>query len=202
MFLIGDGVSITGSTGRLEFIARTCSQPVKLGAIPLSFLHLSTPASISTELNLRAVTPADDAFLRAVYASTRAEELATTPWSMEEKAAFCEMQFKAQDAHYRREYPATEFLIIERAGVPTGRLLIDRSDTFVHILDISLLPEHRNAGIGSYLLRALQDEAAGIGKSVTIYVEKFNPAQRLYARLGFKPVEDTGIYLRLDWQLP
>jgi microcystin-dependent protein len=65
---------------------------------------------------------------------------------------------------------------------------------------IALLPEHRRAGIGTKLLRTLQNEARTAGKTLTIHVEKFNPALRLYQRLGFRQIEDKGVYLFLEWK--
>jgi predicted GNAT family acetyltransferase len=42
-----------------------------------------------------------------------------------------------------------------------------------------------NRGLGTTLLRNLQSEAAAAGKPLRIHVERFNPALRLYERLGF-----------------
>ena len=50
------------------------------------------------------------------------------------------------------------------------------------------------------LLRGLQSEAAAAGKPLRIHVERFNPALRLYERLGFRLVEDHGLYLFLEWR--
>ena len=150
-------------------------------------------------LRLRTATPEDERFLRVVYASTRAEELARVPWSDEQKRAFTDMQFAAQDADYRRNYPDAQYSIIEVQGVPAGRLYVDRCKNEIRIIDITLLPEHRRAGIGTKLLRELQDEARTADKALTIHVEKFNPALRLYRRLGFKQTEDKGVYLFLEW---
>ena len=150
-------------------------------------------------LNLRTITPEDESFLAALYASTRAEELAQTTWSDEQKAMFCRMQFNAQTADYQRNYPDASFQIIERGGVPAGRLLVLRSDEAIHVIDIALMPEHRGAGIGTKLLKKLQKEARAAGKPLTIHVERFNPALRLYQRLGFKQVEDKGVYLLMEW---
>ena len=36
------------------------------------------------------------------------------------------------------------------------------------------------------------------GKPVTIHVEKYNPAMRLYERLGFTPSADRGVYVLLE----
>jgi ribosomal protein S18 acetylase RimI-like enzyme len=149
---------------------------------------------------LRAATSEDEQFLRAVYAGTRAEELARVPWTDEQKRAFTNMQFAAQDADYRRNYPDAKYSIIEVQGVPVGRFYVDRCKKEIRIIDIALLPEHRRAGIGTKLLRELQDEACTAGKVLTIHVEKFNPALRLYQRLGFEQIEDKGVYLFLEWK--
>jgi ribosomal protein S18 acetylase RimI-like enzyme len=148
---------------------------------------------------LRPATEADRDFLQALYASTRAEELAVTGWSEEQKRDFTEQQFTAQDAHYRQHYPSAEFSIVKRDGEAIGRLYVDRWTREIRIMDIALLPEHRGAGIGTRLLRGLMEEAAAAGKALSIHVEKFNPALRLYDRLGFRVKEDKGVYLLMEW---
>ena len=151
-------------------------------------------------ISLRPITLEDDSFLAGLYASTRAEELAVTGWSDEQKAIFCRGQFDAQTAHYRDNYPGASLQIIERAGAPIGRLYVAGWEREIRIMDIALMPEHRGAGIGAQLLRELQDEARAAGKSLSIHVERFNPALRLYERLGFKQVEDKGVYLLMEWR--
>src|SRR5207237_1281307 len=141
---------------------------------------------------LRPITAEDDSFLAGVYASTRAEELVPTGWSDEEKAIFCRRQFDAQTAHYRENYPGASFQVIERDGEPVGRLYVARWEKEIRIIDITLLPEFRGTGIGTKLLRDLQEEARVAGKSLTIHVERFNHAMGLYQRLGFEQVEDKG----------
>jgi len=150
-------------------------------------------------LSLRPITPADEPFLARLYASTREQELALINWSDEQKALFCRLQFNAQTADYQRNYPDASFDVIERDGVAAGRLLVLRSEEAVHVIDIALLPEHRGAGIGTKFLRELQEEAKAAGKKLSIHVEVFNPARRLYERLGFKQVEDKGVYLLMEW---
>jgi GNAT superfamily N-acetyltransferase len=160
----------------------------------------SKESDTSDSPRLRAATPEDEPFLRAVYACTRAEELARAPWSDEQKRAFTDQQFTAQDAHYRQHYPTAQYSIIEVQGVPAGRLYVDRWEKEIRIMDIALLPEHRRAGIGTKLLGELQDEARTVGKALTIHVEKFNPALSLYHRLGFQLIEDKSVYLFLEWK--
>jgi ribosomal protein S18 acetylase RimI-like enzyme len=153
-------------------------------------------------LSLRPITPQDVPFLAGVYASTRAEELAVTGWGDEDKAVFCRRQFDAQSAHYRENYPGASLQIIERDGVSIGRLYVAHWEREIRIMDIALLPEHRGSGIGTELLRDLQEEARSAGKSLTIHVERFNPALRLYQRLGFQQIEDKGVYLLMRWSAP
>jgi len=151
-------------------------------------------------ISLRPITPGDESFLASLYASTREQELAQTNWSDEQKAMFCRMQFNAQTKDYGANYPDASFQIIERDGVAAGRLLVMRSDEAVHVIDIALIPVHRGAGIGTKLLKELQAEARAAGKKASIYVERFNPARRLYERLGFKQVEEKGVYLLMEWK--
>src|SRR3954451_21173807 len=140
-------------------------------------------------ISLRPITPKDEDFLARIYASSRAEELAVTGWPEEQKADFCRSQFDAQSAYYATNYPGASFQIIERDGWPVGRLYVARWEKENRIVDITLLPEFRGSGIGTKLLRELQDEARTAGKSLTIHVERFNRALALYQRLGFEQVE-------------
>ena len=151
-------------------------------------------------LAFRHITDADLPFLARVYASTRAEELATaSTWSDEQKAAFIDHQFRAQHAHYQKYYPEADWLVTRHGSEDVGRLYIERWPTQHRIIDITFLPEHRGRGFGEALLRDLLEEAAAAGKDVSIHVEKFNPAMGLYRRLGFKCVEDKGVYDLMRW---
>ena len=136
-----------------------------------------------------------------LYASTRAEEMATVvDWTDEQKEAFLRMQFQAQHAWYREHYEGAQFDLLLVDGAPAGRLYVHRRENEIRLMDISLLPEYRNTGVGSSLLRELMSEAEAAGKPLTIHVEKYNPAMRLYLRLGFKPIEDRGPYDLLEWR--
>jgi len=151
---------------------------------------------------LRPVRPSDSEFLYRVYANTRYEELAPTGWSPDQTEAFLRMQFRAQHTYYHDQYPTAAYDIIESDGEPVGRLYVHRTPTELHIIDISLLPEHRRAGIGSELLRRLFAEATAANIPVRIHVEVFNPAMRLYKRLGFVRLSGSGVYDLMEWRPP
>ena len=152
------------------------------------------------KISLRSVQPADEPFLYDVYASTRTEELALVDWSDEQKSAFVRQQFEAQTRHYREHYPTATLDLILVDGEPAGRLYVDRWPGEIRVVDIVLLPPYQRTGIGERLLREVQAEAAASGRPVTIHVERFNPAQQLYARLGFVTADDAGpVHLLMRW---
>jgi len=164
-------------------------------------MALSSPLTSNwiMAVNLRPVDGNDTDFLFSVYASTRAEEMARVDWIAEQQEAFLRMQFRAQTQFYIENYPGAEFQVIMLNDQPIGRLYIHRREDEIRIMDIAVLPAHRNAGIGSSLLRDILEEGKNLNLPVTIHVEQFNPAMRLYQRLGFQPKEDKGVYLLMEW---
>ncbi len=156
-------------------------------------------AEPSWRVGLRPVVDSDEGFLRAVYASTRADELALVDWPDADKAAFVTMQFAAQAAHYREHYPDADQAVIEADGAPVGRLYLDRRADEVRIVDIALLPEARGHGVGAHLLRRVLEEGAARGVPVRIHVERFNRALGLYRRLGFTEIGEAGVYVFMEW---
>jgi len=161
-----------------------------------------TPASDSVESTLELVgeSDSDRAFLARLYASTRKEELAPLPWAEEQKLAFLRAQFEAQDQHYREHYADTVRRLIRIDGANAGRLYIQNRSHELRIVDIALLPEYRGRGVGGRLVEQVLYEAAQAGKAVRIHVEKNNPAYGLYRRLGFRLLEDKGVYDLLEWR--
>ena len=151
-------------------------------------------------ITLRDALPADEVLLFALYASSRAEEMALVPWSDEQRDGFLRMQYDAQTTHYRQAFPNANFSVILRDEVPVGRLYVSRKENEIRILDITVLPELRNQGIGTAMLDDLVREAAQLKKHVVIYVETFNPSLRLFERLGFKSIAEEGINFLMKYQ--
>lgn len=137
-------------------------------------------------------------FLYRVYASTRTDELARLPWTEEQKEAFLRQQFNAQHAHYQEHYHDAAFQVVLKDGVAIGRLYVARWPSDIRIVDVALLPEHRGGGVGTRLIRELFAEGDASGRRVSIHVEVFNPARRLYERLGFVQTEDKGVYVFME----
>ena len=149
-------------------------------------------------ITLRPVVAADEPLLLEIYASTRAEEMAMVPWTREQQEEFVRAQFAAQQEHYRKLQPDANHDIIMLHDRPVGRLYIARTKEGIEIMDITLLPQDRNSGIGSSIIKVLMAEAAH-SRSLRIYVETFNPSLRLFERLGFRAVEEQGFHLLMEW---
>jgi ribosomal protein S18 acetylase RimI-like enzyme len=150
-------------------------------------------------ITFRPARAEDAPFLFAVYASTRAAELALLDWDDAQRTAFLTMQFAAQQRYYRTVYPDAECRMIVADGIPVGQMYVERQPTVLLLLDFAVPTEHRSRGIGAAALRLLLDEAAGAGKPVRLHVERTNPARRLYARLGFRWIADAGIHWLMEW---
>jgi GNAT superfamily N-acetyltransferase len=148
---------------------------------------------------LRSAGPEDEGFLFHLYCTTRAEEVAAWGWPPVQRDLFLQMQYRGLTQQYA-QLRDTEHQLILRDGHPAGRLLVARWPEQLRVVDVALLPEYRGSGLGTALLRALQAEAKEAGKPLRLRVLKTNPAARLYARLGFVPLDDDGLYVQMEWR--
>lgn len=148
-----------------------------------------------TAIAVRPALPEEDELLFRIYAATRTEELAQTDWDDTQKETFLRQQSAAQLAHYRQHYPGALFALITAEGTPIGRLFLYRTPHEHRLMDIALFPEWRGRAIGTRLTEQIIADADAAGVPVSLHVERFNPAYRLYLRLGFREVAERGIYV-------
>ena len=153
----------------------------------------------AASITMRQVSQEDEPFLYEVYASTRAAEMSVVPWEEAQKEAFLKQQFTAQRDHYLKHYPEAQYQIILLDERPVGRIYVDRSDDEIRILDITLLPHYRGAGVGTPLIEEIMSEGQRSGRAVSIYVDNFSPALHLFDRLGFNRIEENGIHVLFKW---
>jgi ribosomal protein S18 acetylase RimI-like enzyme len=160
------------------------------------------PVDAIDGIRLRPMRAEDQPFLRRLYGTVRDAELRVTGWDDAQKRAFLDMQFEAQTRGYRDSFPDARFDVVEVDGTAVGRMTVSREGATMRLVDVALLPEHCGRGTGGRLLRALQAEAAATGSTIVLHVENYNPALRLYVRLGFGVVDDNGLNLRMTWSPP
>lgn len=156
---------------------------------------------MTASFELRPVRRLDEPLLLQLYTSTREAEMAVVPWTDEQKREFVLMQFQAQTADYTARFPQSEHSIITVDGTDVGRVWIDRRSDEIRLLDITVLPRHRNRGLGQALLESLQAEAraADVALRHSVYATNAD-AKRLYERMDFVVVEDFGSYALMEWQ--
>ena len=110
---------------------------------------------------LRPETVQDEPFLRRLFASTRAGEMAWLPWTEEQKTAFMAMQYDLRQSQYCLNYPDADFLIVSSMGNPAGRIAVHRGDAAFHLIECCLAPgmvrsrhwrptDRRSAGRGGH----------------------------------------------------
>lgn len=153
-------------------------------------------------IRLRPFSVLDLDFLSKVYFSTREEELQqVSDWTNEMKLSFLTQQFEAQHEYYQKNYLGGQFFVVERGIEKIGRLYYKEGfEGTIRIIDIALLPKFQKKGFGTNILNGIFKRAKEIKQNVTIHVESFNPAMKLYNKLGFEKISETnGVYHLLEW---
>jgi ribosomal protein S18 acetylase RimI-like enzyme len=143
---------------------------------------------------LRDARPADAEFEQFLYASTR-EDL--RPLGDEVFEGLIGMQFRAQSMAIRLDHPNAQRQIVMVDKSPVGRLVVDLSGAQVELLDLAVLPDFRNHGIGTGVLRGVCAQADRLNRAVRLLVEKQSRSVRLFERLGFVVRGDEGMYLAM-----
>jgi ribosomal protein S18 acetylase RimI-like enzyme len=152
-------------------------------------------------LALRPERPQDQAFRFALFCSTRQPEWQQAPLPQQLREALERQQFQAQTLSYAQSFPQARFDIVELAGEPIGRIVVDRPGDRIALVDQAIVPLFRSRGVGTAIMRALMDEAAAGGMPLRLMVSGENAAAlRLYRRLGFRPIGEANPYLELEWR--
>lgn len=162
---------------------------------------MQTDEQISHQLSFRSITESDLPFLRKLYGTTRQEEMDLLHnWSREEKHDFLDQQFHAQHSFYQQSFPKAQFDLVSHRGIRIGRLYQEERIDEIRIIDIAIIPQYRNQGIGSKLIREIIDRAENINKCVRIHVEHNNRALHLYLNLGFQQIDTSGVYFLMEFR--
>ncbi len=122
--------------------------------------------------------PPDRGFLYRLYEGTRGQQFAQIALPPAQLEALVRMQFSAQQTGYRDQYPRS----------------LDESAAEIAIVDIAILPEYQRCGLGTAVLARIVNDAARVGKTVRLRVDRMNfGAARLYRRLGFEVVSGNDV---------
>lgn len=147
--------------------------------------------------SLRPAAPDDEGFLIALFASTR-PDVGAWACGEEEKAGFLLAQYRMREHSFQTRYPGAVSSVIRAAGKDAGRICVAGTPREIRILDIALLPEWRNRGIGSAVIGGILEEARGGRLPVRLMVERFSRARPLYERMGFHIVDESGTHYLME----
>ncbi|MFZ6780734.1 GNAT family N-acetyltransferase [Undibacterium sp. Ji83W] len=151
-------------------------------------------------LALRKVNDDDQAFLDVLYASRR-EDLQQMPMDAAFIAQMIKMQQHVQMEGIRMNYPDAGHWLIEDAGQPVGRVIIDTGSNDVRLVDIAIIPAAQRRGIAKAILLAMQADAQSQGKGVSLAVEQTNFAARgLYLQSGFVVHSADALFEQMYWR--
>ena len=159
------------------------------------------PQVKSIMITFKNVEDKDQHFIEKVFRSTREEELNLMNWSEDQKQSFSIMQSIAQLHDYKKNYKGAEHKIILYKKKPVGRIYLWESNAEIRIIDISLLTEFRNRGIGRTVITDIIKLAILKNKNVTLAVGYRNPAKRLYEKLGFKKKSTTDTHEQMVYRV-
>ena len=145
----------------------------------------------------RPATAEDDDFLFALFKAVRAPEFARAAIEPAQLEMLMRIQFAGQQQSYGAQYPGGHD-IIQLEGQPIGRIWLYRGPSQHQLVDISLLPEFQNRGIGSVLLRKAIAEARAAGARLACSVAAANQGSlRFHQRLGFRIAGQDEVYYDL-----
>lgn len=150
-------------------------------------------------ISLRPATTEDGEFLLEVFKSSRGDDLRELGWDEDRIREFLGMQFEAQQRLYQSDYQQADDQIVLCEGKPAGRLTVERRDHEIRCVDVALLPARRNIGIGTFLIRQLQEESRLTNQPLRLGVIRFSRAINLFERLGFVRTSETGAHFQMEW---
>jgi ribosomal protein S18 acetylase RimI-like enzyme len=154
----------------------------------------------NNSLTLRPARGEDAAFLLEVYKSSRGEDLRELGWDENRVAEFLDMQYEAQRTFDDQDYAQANDAVILSAGERAGRLLVDSRENEIRCVDLALLPEFRDRGLGTLILRRLQRDATEANKPLRLQVIRYSRAVGLFERLGFVRTSETGTHFQMEWK--
>jgi ribosomal protein S18 acetylase RimI-like enzyme len=149
-----------------------------------------------------AVFLTDETFLHYLFSDAH-QEFQQLPLPPEEIDSVVSMQFHLQQQGYESQFPESRHDLILLDEEPVGRIWVNRAEEDMTVVDIALLAQHRNRGIGAMLYLRVMEEARAARLPVRCSVERYNIGSfRFHDRLGFRVYEETETMQFMEWVPP
>ena len=148
-------------------------------------------------VELRAELAGDRVFCEALFIEMQGPVLELAEWNIDQCVAYLKLQFAQRERDNRLRYPRADYRIVCFGDERVGRLVVDRSETSIRLLEIVIGADFRGRGIARDCLRRLCAEADARGCTVELLVAVDNPAVRLYLDFDFEAADNDGMYFRM-----
>ena len=144
-------------------------------------------------VDLRTATPDDLESLFDLYATMFRSHIEDI-WGWDEAW---------QRSHFERDMESTFTSVVEVAGKTVGYMQTVTRSEHLYLRNIALHPDAQGRGIGTRLVKELQEKSRGLGVPVELSVFRTNPrAQEFYGRLGFQRAGKTDTHIDMSWHPP
>lgn len=132
-----------------------------------------------------------------LFKIVRLPDFAEVPIPPAQLEMLMEIQYAGQKQTYGTQYPdGHEIVLLD--GNPIGRFWVYAGPGEHRLVDISLMPEHRNQGIGTGLVTEAIAAARAAGARLCCSVAVTNEGSlRFHQRLGFAIVGEDEVYCDL-----
>ena len=116
-------------------------------------------------------------------------------------AQLSQIQLQAKSNSYKEVWPLAETFIIVFKNQNAGKVIVQNNIESIQIIDLIIIEDLRNNGLGKALLSKLKSNAQLKNKKlINLTVAKGNPAINLYLRCGFLVIKesDSQVYMSLQ----
>lgn len=150
-------------------------------------------------LTLRLSKAEDQGFMEAVFCSTR-EHFYLMPLPKLQLDLLLKQQFVLQQSSYANQFPHAQTFVVELGGQTIGKVTLNQSGNELHIIDMALLPQVRNKGYGTAILKSIQLWTKKQKLQLKLSVDQQNiRAKKLYLVLGFNAVSSSETHDTMVW---
>ncbi|HEY8945620.1 MAG TPA: GNAT family N-acetyltransferase [Polyangiaceae bacterium] len=105
-----------------------------------------------------------------------------------------------QDIWFEKSLNEAEYRIVELNGMPVGAFGVRDHVDHIALVEMQVLPQHQNMGIGSELLALELKRAVELELPVRLQVLRQNRARRFYTRSGFTLDGETDTHCLMIWR--
>ena len=147
-------------------------------------------------LQIREFSKSEKDYKKHLFVENKISQLDAQHWSEDLKTQITNMQYMAQENHINTYFPEAKDSVIICNNKKVGRLVFEKSDFKLHVIDIVIEKKHQNKGLGTEILTKLISE----NELISLNVDMNNPALNLYQRLGFKVIEQRNHQYFMEYE--